>query len=242
MFFIFLLFASSAMAQLVTDRPDFTESAITVGKRNLQMETGMLVEISDAMGWTHQNVLMPTTLFRYGISKRIELRLLSQLERNVVNDEKILGISDFELGAKINLLNSETLNANIAFISHLILPTGSEVLTQNKLGVVNILAFAHQLSDNIDLGYNIGHYYNDSHDNGLTYSLAMGIGVNDKVGFFLEPYGELTKFDDFEANFNTGLTYLLNDNMQLDFSFGTGITHRMNFISLGFSCLMLSEK
>jgi hypothetical protein len=34
-------------------------------------------------------------------------------------------------------------------------------------------------------------------------------------------------------NFDAGLTYLVKDNVQLDFSFGTGLTHKMNYISLG---------
>jgi hypothetical protein len=37
------------------------------------------------------------------------------------------------------------------------------------------------------------------------------------------------------ANLDAGITYLVNPNLQLDFSFGTGINHTMNFISAGIS-------
>ena len=67
----------------------------------------------------------------------------------------------------------------------------------------------------------------------LTYSAVLGIGVNDKVAIYVEPYGELVNMEEFVLNFDAGLTYLVKDNVQLDFSFGTGLTHKMNYISLG---------
>ena len=75
----------------------------------------------------------------------------------------------------------------------------------------------------------------------ITYSLVIGIGINDKVGIYVEPYGEITNLEDVIANFNTGFTYLLNKNLQFDFSFGTGINHPMNYMALGFSWLMEKE-
>jgi len=35
---------------------------------------------------------------------------------------------------------------------------------------------------------------------------------------------------------------LVKDNLQLDFSFGTGINHTMNYISLGFSWKTLKKE
>ncbi len=43
----------------------------------------------------------------------------------------------------------------------------------------------------------------------------------------------LRKGFDFLQNFDAGVTYLAKDNLQFDLSFGTGINHRMNYISLG---------
>jgi len=35
------------------------------------------------------------------------------------------------------------------------------------------------------------------------------------------------------VNFNVGFTYLVQDNLQFDFSFGTGISDYMNYASIG---------
>ena len=45
----------------------------------------------------------------------------------------------------------------------------------------------------------------------------------------------MNEFDIHEANFDAGLTYLIQDNFQLDASFGTGINHNMNYFSVGAS-------
>jgi len=63
--------------------------------------------------------------------------------------------------------------------------------------------------------------------------MVLGVGVNEKVAIYIEPYGELIDMAEFVLNFDTGLTYLVKDNVQLDFSFGTGLTHKMNYISIG---------
>ena len=70
----------------------------------------------------------------------------------------------------------------------------------------------------------------------------ISIAINDKVGVYLETYGDIVEFQELLVNFDTGLTYLVKDNLQLDFSFGTGINHTMNYISLGFSWKTLKKE
>jgi hypothetical protein len=55
------------------------------------------------------------------------------------------------------------------------------------------------------------------------------------VAVFIEPYGDFVEFNELMANLDAGITYLVNPDLQLDFSFGTGINHTMNFISAGIS-------
>jgi hypothetical protein len=61
------------------------------------------------------------------------------------------------------------------------------------------------------------------------------MGITKKLGTFLETYGEVVDFNDWISNFDAGLTYLIKENMQLDFSFGLGLNHKMNFFSMGYS-------
>jgi len=223
--------------QIVTDRPDQTESSSTVGNGNLQVESGILVMFDGEAALSNRQILAPTNLFRYGITKNFEIRLLSQYETQKNSIENVQGISDFEIGTKIQILKDENKNTEIAFLSHLILPSGTLELSNDKFGTINKLSISHEINDKMGIGYNVG-YNNFGIGNGdLTYSIALGIGLNDKVGIYVEPYGELLNLEDYISNFDAGVTYLLNENLQFDFSFGTGINQRMNYISVGFSWL-----
>jgi len=226
-------------AQIVTDRPDQTESSATVGAGDLQIESGILVAYEGGSSFTSSDrqLLLPTNLLRYGLTKGIELRLLSQFETQRIYDKNIQGISDLEIGTKIQILQDDSKNAEIAFLSHLVFPTGTEELTSGSLGIINKFCMSYPLTDDIGLGYNVGlNYLGEGID--LTYSLAIGTSVNDKVSVYAEPYGQLTEFEEFVLNFDAGFVYLANDNLQFDFSFGTGISHKMNYISIGASWLM----
>ena len=96
-------------------------------------------------------------------------------------------------------------------------------------------------NSNLGIGYNLGYNYFGEEKGDFTYSIALGVGINSKVGIYIEPYGEIANMDEFIANFDTGLTYLANENLQFDFSFGTGINWKMNYMSIGCSWLIKKE-
>jgi hypothetical protein len=169
------------------------------------------------------------------------LRVLSQFEALKRGNISIQGISDLELGAKIQILQKEDINTEIAFLSHLLIPTGSEELTGDIFGTINKLSLSHNLSDNLDLGYNLGYNYFGQQNGDFTFSIALAVGVSEKVGIYIEPYGEMQNFENLVLNFNSGFTYLVKENLQLDFSFGTGVNTRMNFISVGCSWLISQQ-
>jgi len=56
-----------------------------------------------------------------------------------------------------------------------------------------------------------------------------------RIGAYIETYGEVIEFNDWISNFDSGITYLIRDNMQLDFSFGLGLNQKMNYFSVGYS-------
>ena len=115
------------------------------------------------------------------------------------------------------------------------LPTAKDELSLNEIGTINKLSISHSLSDSIGLGYNVGYDYYGIGSGDLTYSIAVGFRVSDKIGFYVEPFGNLIDIEIYEASFDAGFTYLVNDNSQLDISYGTGINHTMNYISVGYS-------
>jgi len=76
---IIIMIYSSTFAQsiseLVTDRPDQTESSVTVPKGWLQIETGALRESDSPIHIVQvTNTVFNMTLLRYGLLKKTELR------------------------------------------------------------------------------------------------------------------------------------------------------------------------
>jgi len=126
----------------------------------------------------------------------------------------------------------------IAFLSHLIVPTAKRELTNDKVGTINKLSISHAISEKIGLGYNVGYDYFGNGSGNLTYSIAIGVSLSDKIGF----YGEFTEFESHLASFDTGFTYLLKDNFQLDISYGTELNYGMNYFSTGFSWNINTQK
>ena len=242
---IFCLVQGYGTAQKInTDRPDQTESSSTIPKKSLQIESGMLLGYAEEGGISLREIAIPSTLFRYGISKNVELRVVSQyLHIREENTElEISGIADLEIGTKIQLFKKEDSRTEIAFLTHLVVPTGTKQVSLGNVGTINKLSVSHEFSDTMGLGYNVGYNYFGRENGFLTYSVALAIAITEKAGIYIEPYGDIGLFDKYFSNIDAGITYLLKDNFQLDFSFGTGLNYTMNYLSAGFSWNIAAAK
>ncbi len=222
---------------IITDRPDQTESAAVVQVKSFQLESGLLLGYSGKNSTAQQQLIIPTALLRYGLTKNIELRLVEQLENVKITETSAntFGLSDIELGAKIHLFTCKRKTTDIAFLSHLVIPSGSSGIGGETFGSVNKIAFAHTISDFLGAGFNVGYDYFGTGKGDFTYSFVLGAGLGDKLSIFAETYGENVEFENWFSNFDTGITYLVNRNFQLDASFGIGLNHTMKYFSTGFS-------
>ena len=244
MVLVFLLISTNAFAQtIITDRPDQTESSSTLIKGSLQIESGILFGSAKDDFFSEEVLQIPSVLWRYGITDGIELRLLTEFVsiKDKISSETISGFNDLQIGAKIQFLKKEEINTEIAFLSHAIIPSAKDELSLNKLGTINKLSISHELTDIIGLGYNIGYDYFGFGSGDFTYSMALGISISNRIGFYIETYGGIVEFENHVSNFDSGFTYLIENNSQLDVSFGTGINQKMTYLSIGYS-LNISKK
>ncbi len=237
-----LFFISQSFAQIATDRPDQTEGATAVGKGVFQIEAGTLLSFTESNDVSFRQIVAPNTLFRYGLLDWIELRLVSNFEMWEAADKNWKGISNLEIGTKIWIAGGPDAKTQMAILSHLSVPSGSGEVRSDNYGTINRLSVSHSLTDKLGLGYNLGYSYFGEGSGNLLYTCALGIGVNSKTTIYIEPYGTWVDFDQWEASFDTGFTYLVNPNFQLDFSLGTGLNYRMNYLALGFSWRALGGK
>ena len=222
------LVACPALAQddLVTDRPDQTESAVVVPQGTLQVELGLGVggdEIDDTAE-------VPGTLVRYGLSRRVEVRLAWPGWIRVESEGgEVSGLGDPELGAKVALRSSP----DLAVLAHLSLPWGDdEVGAEDPLPSLR-LAGAHALGPRVGLGWNAGLAANSALTAGgrarvlsrWMYTAAVGFDLSDAWAAFVEVFGDFPASDPEPAthSIDGGLTYLLHPRLQLDVAAGAGL-------------------
>lgn len=224
--FLFLLLnCSLVFSQITTDRPDQTESAVVLSTGQIQVESGISIENSQS------NI---NTLFRIGIIEGIEIRINSNY---LINDKlsfmKKSSFSDFEVGAKFRIFDKNQNNTKVAFLSHLSIPSAIEVFSNNVYGLLSRLNVSHDLNNESQIGYNLGYNKFKKMDGQFIYTVVYGRSL-DSFGIFFEIFGDDSK-NSSNINFDSGITYLLDNKKQLDLSIGKGINNDMFFISGGIS-------
>lgn len=232
---VIMLFAlgSARAQQIVTDRPDQTESAAIVPLGLVQWEGGILVEWEDADAETRW--MTPTSLVRLPIHEKLELRWVYNQNR-VRNEQSTLGASsttDMELGVKWNVLDGTTNGHMLAVLSHWALPTGGE----SGGGSSHKLCLSHDVGEAWALGYNVGCLWDNGMD-GWAYALAVGRAIGGGWSIYAEPYGTWTNEAGHRAAMDAGFTWLQNDRIQWDWSMAIGLNHDFGYQSIGLSWLL----
>jgi hypothetical protein len=227
---------------IVTDRPDFTESAQTVPHGAFQLEAGYtFVSRSGPDEHTFGEVLL-----RYGISPDLELRLeapsLVMLSGNT--DDEDSGLSDMSLGLKHRLAEQDGWRPALAVIAALVLPTGTNGFSESTFIPEATLAWSYDLQEPFTLSgnFNLSVPEDDDDDRFLepSASIALGIGLTDNVGAFIEYFGFYPDLSTDRPNTHYadgGLTYLINPNLQLDARIGAGLNSDADdlFAGVGFA-------
>ena len=229
---------------MITDRPDATESPSVVPKGSLQIETGTYHESHEENGFRTDLNVLNTTLIRYGLWNNLELRLGWDFveEIKAINDirsnDRLSGLSPLLLGMKVSITAEKNCWPEIGFIGHLKLPflAGTDFKPQNT--AANFLfAFSHTLNDKFNLSYNLGaELGDDSSETVYIYSTSYGYSITDRFGTYVEVYGNISENSISEQYYDTGVTFLLKRNIQLDATIGKSFKKGKNaLISAGIS-------
>jgi hypothetical protein len=231
-------------AELVTDRPDQTESSGVVPVRHLQIETGFLMS-GDRTGQIElRSFAYNTTLLRYGLLENFELRAgleyRNEKEKLLDMDEinAVSGFSPLYLGFKTRIKEEQGWIPEIAFLGGVSLPfTAQQEFRALHPAAIMRFAFSHTLSERFSLGYNLGAEWEAETGPGYFYTAALGIGLTEKLGMFVEAFGLFATDAENEHLADAGFTWLVLPNLQFDLSGGMGLNEAANdfFISAGLS-------
>lgn len=213
--------------ELVTDRPDFTESASVPGGGRVQVEGGWTVEeTGDASEHSLGELLV-----RIGIGDRFEARI--EPGSWVSADDgaaDVSGLDDAGLGFKFLLVEEQSpgVPATALLVSTSV-PTGDDEIGSSAWQPEARLALGWTLSEAWSLGANAGWGRPDAggerFDQALG-SVALGRSLSERLGAFLELYGfaPVEPEGDDAAVIDGGLTLALGPDAQLDVRAGAGLT------------------
>jgi hypothetical protein len=245
LFFAVALYAQQQVPDLVTDRPNQTESAAIVPKHFLQIETGFILENDENEISRNKSFNYNTTLLRYGLWDNFELRLSAAFlgenisKKNSDFSQNTAGFSPLHAGFKVKVVEEKGLRPDIAFLGGLELPftAGSDYKPSYTAATMRF-AFSNTLSERLSLGYNLGVAWDgETAIPDYFYSVSLGIGFLKNLGMFVESFGTIPEAGTAQHQIDAGFTYLLTPNFQVDVSGGIGLNEAApdNFISFGLS-------
>jgi hypothetical protein len=237
-----------------TDRPGVAESSQVVGKGRVQLETSLQWE-RQRDDEAHTRTLSTPTLLRIGIDESAELRIETD-GRTVIHASDpasgahattatTAGYADSAVGIKWHLADQQgegiKASPSLGVLLHAELPSGSRELRGHGLRPSLRLAAEWELADGYSFGVMPG-VATDSDDKGKRYGygiLAANLGkeFSERVRGFVElaaPQIARASHGGTQASFDTGVTYLVNKDCQLDFSVMHGLNRRSPDLSLAF--------
>jgi len=214
---------------IVTDRPDFTESAEVVPFQQLQLEGGYtFTRISRDREHTLGEFLLRVTTgrrteFRAGLNSYTVTRSPSG---------HASGMEDISLGLKVKLMDGDERfglsRPHVALIAATTLPTGASSYRENNWQPEVKFCFGWDLSERLALSSNLNYAY--ASEGGAQFSqfsgsLSFGYGLTERLGTYLEYFGFVpaSKGGPNAGYLNGGVTYLVHNDYQLDLRAGIGL-------------------
>jgi len=230
--------------EMVTDRPDFTESASTVPAGGVQIESGVTFATDNDEGevrdWTLGEVLVRVGLaesleLRIGVPNYSSTRVCDAADGCTTED----GFTDSALGLKVRLMDQEDLWPEAAVLGSVGLPTGASSKSADGLIPEVKLALGYDFPGPLSLGVNLNasgprdadgdHYLEPS------ASASLAIDLGDRWGAYAEYFG-FYPVDSPVADthyLNAGVTFLVSRNVQLDARVGVGLVEESEDVFAG---------
>ncbi len=223
-----------------TDRPTFTQTPYLTPAKYLQFETGLMYERDKGGNNGYQ---VPTLLTRFGVNKKFELRLLTQVKAIGSNS---FGVPPVSIGIKSSLVDEKKWVPNISFIGHIALPVlATENFSTSYLAPHFRFVMQHTLSKRMALGYSVGMLWDGFQPEGnVVYSLYSSYALSEYIGCYIEAYGQWNEITDFNHGAQGGFMLFLNENSKLDLSAGLNLNEigKAYMASAGYSFRLNTKK
>ena len=220
--------------EMSADRPDITESPITVDAGVWQIEGSFFdyVSVDDDNEEFH---LLPVNI-KLGLSHNMDLQLVLEPHIHLEsNGEDTSGLGDTQIRLKINFWGNDEGNTALGLMPFIKLPTAADGLGNDEVEGGIILPYGTSINDQLGLGLmlELDAVYNaasDDYDFNTVVSAVLGYDAGNNIGFYLEGVIDAAEEseNDLESKLGVGVTYSLNDSMTFDVGCNVGLTDGMD--------------
>lgn len=223
---------------ITPDRPGFSTGTQTVKPNVVNVELGYQYAFNnyDTKPSSHT---LPLMVLRTGISENAEF----DIQWDGINVDKEEGSptahskADLAVGGKYKLIENE--QYNLTLLGVLSLPTGTAPSTSDSTDPLVGLLWDYSLSDENTLFGTVQASSSQIDSNRIydqQFSLGASFAHTESIGSFIEFYtimpSESSMHD--TKTIDGGMTYLLSNDIQLDFNVGLGLNrYSSNFIGFG---------
>ena len=229
----------SLMREMETDRPDKTESPITLDAGHFQLEMDLVAYASDRTrheiveGWG-----IALTNFKVGLFDKVDLQFVvgtynieETEDRDTGATSTARGFGDVTIRAKFNLWGNEAGPTAFAIMPFLKLPTASHDLGNGAIegGVIVPLLFRlpgdNELATEVEFDHardaNRGGYHQE-----LVNAITLDHDFTKRLAGYVELYSSVSNepHSGWVATFDCGVTYRLSPNVQVDTGVNIGLT------------------
>jgi hypothetical protein len=236
-----------------TDRPDFTESAKTVGLGRVQLEAGYTYTRDRAGGTNRITQTYPEALLRIGVlADWFELRIGPNYVHSRTTafgrtNEHLSGLDDLYLGVKLALTEEKGYLPETGIIFQASVPTGGPGISAEEiLPGVNFVYGVDVIKDFLSVsGEFMANRAIDADGHGyveLAQSVSLGYKFSQQFAAYTEwfafyPTGATAPGVTAQYYFDGGFTYKLTPDLQFDVRAGWGLSRRADdfFAGAGFA-------
>lgn len=240
--------------RIETDRHDFTQSAVTVGRGIVQIEGGYTYFYKDTGDEIESAHTAPELLLRVGLSEDIEFRLRWN-HAWVFIDEEVdrIGSEDLRYAVKLQMTRQPCcgLLPTSALELRGTAPTGGEAFSTDQVEFSLDYIYQWQLTDSVTFAGSTGFGTNGFGEFGLvsdepgvdsfvvmTQSAVLGLELSESNTMYTEWYGIFSDGLDNEfviSVFNVGVDHYVSNDFVLDIRAGVGLSEDSDdfFVGVG---------
>jgi hypothetical protein len=220
------------MRAMSTDRPDATESPITVDAGHVQLEVSFVDFSRESDGGRRDTLMVAPLNCKIGVHNAVDVQLVFDpfVAEREHGQPVLSGVGDLTVRIKVNLIGNDIGEFALAVMPFVKLPTGASDVSNGAMegGIIVPASFElpRQFSLGIMLELDAVRNSRGGYDADLVHTAALGRELWSDFGAFVEYVGivALKSDTDYRVCVNAGLTYSVTPDIRLDGGIGFGLT------------------